>query len=207
MNMTENSNLMVIAVLAVIASLAAAGFSYYATVNQSKITGYGTTSTGTTQLSVTSSVDINFSVASVNFGSGKVNTSALYAVLQTGTTVINGTWAGTQPALVLDNIGNVNVTINIKAASDNATFIGGTNASAQLNVTEKDVGACLTADRTTDYTLYREFNTTDPGTRFCNKLQYIAGKNRLQVDIKLQIPYNSLTGALSNTLTATATAN
>jgi hypothetical protein len=199
--MAENNTVLVVAVLAVIASLAAAGFSYYSLSKGPGVSGFAS-STGTAGLTVSTETAINFSVAAVDFGSGRVNVGQTSATLETGQAAIQGSWSGTKNPLILDNIGNTNVSIDLKTSNNASVLLGGTNPSYQIQVTEKDVGACT--NQSAAFGSYGDAKTSD--TRFCDQLQYAATTNRLQVDVKLVVPQDSLKGALSSTITATGTA-
>jgi len=53
--------------------------------------------------------------------------------------------------------------------------------------------------------LWYAVNTTDPGTRVCGNLTFYNSSNSMRIDLKLGVPYDSQTGALSDIITATAT--
>ncbi len=203
--MAENNTVLVVAVLAVIASLAAAGFSYYSLSNQKIVTGFAGSDTGTAKLNVATETTLNFSVDMVDFGTGRVNIGETYATLETGVDPSvegHGTWTGTQDPLILDNIGNTNVSLELKADTDAIGFLGGTGPSFQIKVTDSDVGAC--GDTTAAFGDYQDINSTD--VTYCDSFQYLSNLNKLQIDVKLVVPENSKLGALSSTITATGTA-
>ena len=56
-------------------------------VTLSKFTGYSTIETGTANLSVESQTNINFSIASINWGAGRVTQGQTFATLDSEGTV------------------------------------------------------------------------------------------------------------------------
>ena len=199
--MTENNTVLVLAVLAVIASLAAAGFSYYSLSESPKVLGFAT-STGTANLTVDSSLEINFTDASINWGAGKVDTNKGFAILDSEGTVFQGNWTQQNNALGLDNIGNINVSLHLKSGKTAATFIGGNNPSYKWKVTNNGPGSCSGASGA--FGSYVDVNTTGIGTLFCNQFGYQNNVNSIYVDINITVPYDSQLGALSDVITATA---
>ncbi|MCU0642231.1 MAG: hypothetical protein MUF61_01465 [archaeon] len=190
--------------MAVIASLAAAGFSYYSLAGQGpKIVGFAT-STGTANLTVDLVANINFTDNVIMWGNGSVDTGMLYAILDTAQgTVGNGSWTPETSGLTLENIGNVNVTLDLKVGKSAADFIGGTDPAYEWNVSNSDVDSCV-ADA--GFTLDVYSGTTTSDTNICDYLLYNDASDAVRIDIKLKVPYNSLKGYLVDTITATGTA-
>ena len=205
--MADDNLILAVAVIAVIASLAAAGFSYYSVVSQGpRIVGYASeSSTGTANLTVETAVEINFSVNVIDWGSGKVDTGETNAVIDSENTVVRGNWTANNVGLILDNIGNINVSLELKSGKDASEFIGGTSPEYKWKVTDKDAGSCINA--TGPDSGWGEYATVSKvDVNFCNPFGYQSSANAVRVNINLTIPYNSKVGALSDTLTATATA-
>jgi len=203
---TDNA-LMTVAIIAVIVSIVGAGITYSHLANfRNKVTGFAT-DLGYVNLTVEESVSLNFTTASVNWGSGRVNDGASSALLDTtnytAANVTNGNWTGNSAGLVLENIGNKNVTLELKATSDNASFIGGTAGSGPLfnwrfNATEAN--SCVNA---TPLNLWAPVNTTGDGTLVCDYFNYLDALDQLRIDFFVRIPSDSITGARGNTITAT----
>ncbi len=198
--MSENNTVLVVAVLAVIASLAAAGFSYYSLSSGPRVAGFAT-SVGTANLTVESSLEINFTIFKIEWGSGKVETGKSYATLDTEGVVFQGNWSAVSQGLLLANIGNVNVSLDLNAGSSAATFLGGTGPAYEWKVTDHDVGSCVN-----DTQLGVYLDTTTGPTTFCTQFGYDTAANELDIDINITIPYDSNTGLLQDSITATATA-
>jgi hypothetical protein len=190
--------------LAMIAAVVGLAFTLYST--KGGISGYATgTSIGSANLTVESAVEINFTNATINWGSGRVNTGKTYAILDSEGTVFQGNWTNQYAGLALENIGNINVTINLKTSKNAASFIGGTNPSYLWKITNLEPGSCnATSNATYGWNTYANVSTTN--IMYCSPLQYLDDKDIIEIDVNLTIPYNSFTGVLSDIVTATATA-
>ena len=173
------------------------------TVNKIKLTGYAT-GTGTANLSVGNWTAVNFTTNIVNWGSGAVQAGQLNATLNTLGEVANGNWTNITSGLILENIGNVNATLDIKTGKTAATFLGGTSPQYLLNFTNNKTGSCF-ANAGVSLGFWTAVNTSDPGTRVCNNFTFYNSSDAIRIDIKLGVPYDSLTGALGDVITATAT--
>jgi hypothetical protein len=160
-----------------------------------KITGHAT-DTATVNVTITETAAINFTTDFVNFTDGSVTEGAVGATLDTEGTVTDGTWGATNTGLVLENIGNMNVTLSLKS-DKNATQYLGTGSSFKIKVTDKEAGACV-GNAASDYT---EITTQD--LTVCTPLQSKDTADEIDVDIELYIPSASLTGSRTATITAT----
>lgn len=199
--MTENNSVMIVAVLAVIASLAAAGFSYYAMSSGPVVSGFASTDTGSASLTVTSTADINFTDDTISFGAGRVNPSVSGATLDTDAgTVTDGTWTPETTGFVLENVGNVNVSLTLQSGKNAAELLAGTSPTYKLKVTNVEAGSC----ETNGMSSYTEVDKNKQAA--CGNFLYATGSNSINVDLQLFVPYDSNTGALSDTITAEATA-
>jgi hypothetical protein len=218
----------------VICSFIYAGFVLIAPNNLYAIgiSGFATASNVTSakvNLSVTQGVIINFSIDTIQWGSGAVSTGNQNATLDTSqpaaSKVQRGTWNETTGetglynrtnGLILQNIGNVNVSLYLKTGKNASNFIGGTSPSYMFNITNNLTGSCVAGD---NFTLgkYYEVNATDngtsgvnfyrtttDGTRVCNNFTFYQSSNAIKIDIYLRVPTDSLTSALTDTITATA---
>lgn len=173
----------------------------------STISGYAT-STGEANLTVESAVIINFTTSQINWGSGRVNSGQSSAGLNTFATnnVTNGNWTlQNGGGLRIENLGNVNVTLNLSGTKTAAAMIGGTGPSYKWNVTSFESGACTNATGGTSalpLISFYDVNTTT--ALFCNRFQFLDDRDVIRIDFNLTIPSDSLTGALGDTITATA---
>jgi len=204
--MESENFLLTIAVIAVLVSAFGLGFTYVTLENfkQNWLTGF-VTSSGTVNVSISTSAAINFTTSLVNWGSGNVNNGSLLAVLDTSAgTVTNGTWTPVTTGFKIENYGNVNVSLSLKTGLNASGFIGGTSPLYQYNVTNNETSSCINS---TALGVWQDVNATAPsGTLFCSLFSFLDSSDLIRVDIKLAIPYNSKTDTLTDTLTATATA-
>lgn len=207
--MKEDNFLLAVAIAAVFVSLVAAGFTYFSMSNLvERITGYAT---GTVNLSVESTAAINFSTASISWGSGRVNPGASVASLTTFETnnVSGGNWTLVNPGgLRIENIGNLNVTLNLSGAKTAATLLGGTGPVYKWNITNVEASSCLnatggTVGMVTPLNVFNDVNTTT--VIACNIFPFVSGSDSIRIDFNLTVPENSLTGSLGDIITATAT--
>ena len=167
-----------------------------------KVTGYVVvTDTAVVNVTVTTSAAINFTTDFINFGTGTVNATKVGATVNTEGSVLNGTgFTVVSAPLVLQNIGNVNVSLNLSSSKSAATFIGGTNPSFKVKVTDKsgETGACITNGAVA----YTELSTTNISA--CGVFEFIDSRDEIDVDVQLFIPYNT-EGAMTTIITATGT--
>ena len=118
MNFSKEDTISYVAILVIIVSMASIGMQF---------TGHAVTNEAVVNVTVSESAAINFTVALVEFGSGSVNNGSAGATLETGSAPVEGTWEGTKGALTLENIGNVNVTLNLSANEAAQVYLGGTD--------------------------------------------------------------------------------
>jgi hypothetical protein len=196
--MAENNTILVVAVLAVIASLAAAGFSYYSLSNGG-VSGFASnTDSGTAQLSVTDVVEIEFTDSLIDWGAGRVDTNKTSATLDTAAgTVVQGSWTPETTGLTLENKGNVQVNVTLSSAKVASVFIGGSSPSFKLKATSANCAA-------TPLSSYTEVGAG--ATPICGGFNFVTGSNTLKVDAQVVVPKDAVVGAKTDTLTAVATA-
>ncbi len=202
--------LLILAIAAVVVSIIGAGITYnYLTAFKNRLTGFGI-QTGTINLTVESSVEVNFSTSNINWSSGRVTSGQTFATLNTSVhgagNVTNGNWTSNDKGLVIENIGNVNVSLRFDFGTDAAGLLGGTNPSYLFNVTNNESGSCTAANGSTEtgyLNLSSFINANDTGTSFCPRFRFSDSSDLMRIDIALVIPYDSKTGALNDTITAT----
>ncbi len=206
--MKKDNILLVFSIVVVIISLIAASLTYFSISDFARrITGYGTTAN--LNLSIESSAAINFTTDFINWGSGRVNPGSVAASLTTlgANNVSGGNWTLQQAGgLRIENIGNVNITLNLSGGKTAATFIGGTNPAYEWNITNVESGSCLNSTGgTVGLNLNTFFNVNTTTATFCPRLRFESGNDFIRIDFNLTIPENSLTGALTDTITAIVT--
>jgi len=146
-----------------------------------------------------SAAEVSFTSFSVSWGNGMVNSGADYAILDSESNqVINGSWTPTNDFFVLENIGEENVTLNLKSDINASDFIGGTNSSFKWKVIDS-VSSCINASNTE----FTEVNTTEDGARICDVFYNEDLTDEIKIYFKLTIPSDATkTGGSSATITA-----
>ncbi|MEK6909415.1 MAG: hypothetical protein AABX23_05190 [Nanoarchaeota archaeon] len=171
------------------------------------ISGYAT-STGEINLTVESDATATFTTSQINWGSGRVNSGQSSAGLNTFETnnVTNGNWTlQNSGGLRIQNNGNVNLTLNLSGSKTAAQIIGGTGPGYKWNISNVEAGSCRNSSGGTGslpLDLFYDVNTTT--TLFCSFFHYDNGQDSIRIDFNLTVPSDSLTGALGDTITATA---
>ncbi len=161
------------------------------------------TDEATVNVTVQTNAAINFTIDNIDFGTGQVNQGASYALMDTASgNVVDGTFPGNRTRFILENIGNLNVSLNLSADKTAATFIGGSAGGGplfQYNVTNNETGSCTPAQ---DLGAWYSFTTSLAPV--CNVLEFKDGRDTINIDILLRIPSDSMTGSRSAIITATA---
>ncbi|MFA4960614.1 MAG: hypothetical protein WC548_03020 [Candidatus Pacearchaeota archaeon] len=161
-----------------------------------KITGKSV-STGNINISIEQIVLVNFTIDNVDWGSGVVSENATKAIIDTMGNVINGSWDPVSSGFVIENIGNINLSLNFSSLKNATTFIGGTNSSYQYKISNIDENACVPPSGF-DLDNFYEFPSEGVSVNICK--YFVPGKNIL-FDLNLTISYDSNTGNLSDTIT------
>jgi hypothetical protein len=120
-------------------------------------------------------------------------------------TVTGGNWTAAS-GLILQNIGNVNVSLNLTGTKTAAQFLGGTNPVYQWNISNVEANSCLNATGGTDFlnlNTFHNVNITIGNAGYCRIFQFIDSADSIRIDFNLTVPSDSQTGALSDTITAT----
>lgn len=167
-----------------------------------KITGHATaTDTAQVNVTITSTTAINFTVDSLNFGSGAVTTGAPSATINTDGSVTGGSWTPISSNLTLENIGNTNVSLSLSSGMTAAQYIGGTSPAYKFKFSSAETGSCVNASPTGVWI----DTATGAGVNLCTNFQNDAAKDTINIGVQLTIPSDSLSGVRSDTFTATAT--
>jgi len=160
-------------------------------------------------LSISSSVTINMTRDSMDWGSGRVDTGSTNATLYTrgddNASVSNGNWSNSSAkAFVIENTGNINVSLSLQNTNDANDFfasVSSLNQEYKLNVSNKEAGSC-SGDLLNVWT---DVNKTSGGTKYCDQLSSLDTKDEVFIDVWLKVPYDaSNLGALSDALTVIA---
>jgi len=205
--MNTDNALLTIAVIAVLISGIGVGFTYYTVTGfQAWLTGL-VTDTATANVTISTTEAINFTTDNIDWGTGYIFSGYINATLRTDNIDnVGGNWTNISQGFVLENIGNINVSLNISTDKSAAQFIGGTAGGGpvyQYNVTNVEAGSC-TNSTGFDLGTYYDVNYTSPGPSVCDVFEYLDGKDSIRIDIKVVIP-NDAAGTKGSIMTATAT--
>ena len=164
--MRTEKNVVFLTIVAIALSLIALKVNFFSQTSGDYLTGFataGNTTLGKVNLTVESGLIINFTTDVIDWGSGRVDTGADNATLDTSknssdTKVLNGNWSGSfgnrTNGLILENIGNINATLYIKTGKNATQFIGGNNPAYQYNITNNETSSCGQNESTTGNSSY-----------------------------------------------------
>ena len=209
----SNKTLALVLVLSLVVSLTGTWISLTRLQTQPEFTARAGSDTGNVTLTISSVASLIFRVNTINFGSGSVNTTApttaSNCILDTLGYIspynCSGFTAVTQP-LVIENDGNLNLSVTINSSANASQFIGGTLGGGPAflwNFSNNETNDCQT-------TMHRDNGTFVPvnvttGTTICADLNWVDTNDTIRLDIRVRIPVDSLTGQRNATITATGT--
>ncbi len=209
----SNKTLAVLLSISIVISLG--GLVVYMT-GENQITGSAISPTALARINITAKASINWTVNSVDWGTGAVNTSYEYCQLNTEglnnpanctnfTTVTEG--------LRLINDGNRKVEVNLSSNASGAQFIGGTNPLFQWKLANNESNSCgspstgnacsVNASALQFQGAYYDVNTSS--TLICPCFNPQNPNDLLNVELQVRVPSDSFTGVREATLTAIAT--
>ena len=201
----EDKSITILAILAVVLGAIALASVFYSGAIYASITGQVT---GEANLTIATEANIN-TTAAVEWGEGRINVDATEAYLDTSDGIVtNGNWTAVTTGLLIQNNGNVNVSIEVKSGDGNAAnFIGGTNPTYRWNASNFEAGACDFGVFEND-SRFVDVNTTHAGNgeRICDIFDYISTADVFELDFNITIPEDATTGIKSDTITITAAA-
>lgn len=166
-----------------------------------EMTGFAT-DTGFANLTITPMASVSFTTSTINWGVGAVDEAPTSALLDTtNNSVVDGNWTAVSQSLVLRNDGNVNVSLSLQTSNNADGFIGGTNPTYKLNVTETETGSCSG----TNNVLSSMTDANASAQLACSNFSYYDDKDTFDIDVQLRIPEDATPGAKGTIITATAT--
>jgi hypothetical protein len=206
--MKSDNILLVFALVVVLVSIVANGFTFFSIINlASQITGFSTS--GEANLTIETLASVNFTTGSINFGDGVVTSGSSDASLDTlgSGTVTNGNWSA-QSGLILVNDGNVNVTLNLTGDKSAGDFIGGTNPVYEWNVSNVEANSCVNftgVDETgMNLNTFHDVNTSLGDSVKCGIFRFEEANDQIRIDFNLTVPLDAPTGAKFDLINATA---
>jgi hypothetical protein len=215
----SNRTLAILLIAAIVVSLGGTFFSLnrLALISQQPgTTGFVTNPTGQARVNITSLASLRFSIGTVDFGTGYVNTTAgnqycSMAAINQSTGYLDGIaqcvgFIKVNSTLQIEDDGNTNLSLVITSDRTPATFIGGSVPVFKYQVVNNgtETGSCPVPSPA----LWNDLNTNT--STICaaatNGLGYLDTNDSLNINLNISIPYNSLTGQQTATLTVTGTA-
>lgn len=208
MGVGNSKFLLVLSIILIVTSIFSISLFYLSAKSFFTIISGHASSTGEVNLTVESDATVTFTTSQINWGSGRVNPGQSYATLNTleSNNVTNGNWTlQTYGGLRIQNNGNVNLTLNLSGTKTAATMIGGTSPVYQWNISNLEAGSCRNSTGgTSNLPLNTFFNVNTSTALFCSYLLSDDSQDSIRIDFNLTIPSDSFTGALGDTITATA---
>jgi len=194
------SNKLLISLIAILLILVVANVIILVVKNV-EFSGHATSQTGYVNITITTSISVNMTRSTIDWGSGVVADTKLSASLNTtseSAAVSDGNWStDNAKAFILQNIGNINASLVFSSTKTAATFLGGTGPKYQWNFTNKDAGSC-----TGGITLAAWTDVNSSATP-CLQFGFLDTQDELYIDISLLVPYDAA-GTKSDIITATA---
>lgn len=204
----NNNTIILLAILAVILAFIALVSVFYSVAIYTGITGKAT-AIGAANLTIITEAAINISNSSVEWGQGRVSVDAAAAVLNTSSgTVSGGNWSAVKVGLLVQNNGNINVTLDLSSSSGNGTIFLGNSSSYvgyEWNISNYKAGACGSPGFGRN--VFSPVNTSNGlNTRVCSQFNWISTADVMEIDFNVVIPNDIETGIKKDTITVTATA-
>jgi hypothetical protein len=190
----KKETIIIIFTISIVTILLILFFNHDFLISLKNFTGKIISSNASINLTIEPIILINFSIDNINWGSGSVDATATSANLDTFGNVTNGSWNPVSSGFVIDNIGNVNISLSFSSLNNAESFIGGDNPSYQYQISNVGESACIPPALFQLDTFY-EFPDAGTDTLICD---YFLPGESINFDLNLTIPYNSNAGTLSD---------
>ena len=178
---------------------------------QTSSTGFVATASGQAQLYINSTTAIRFTVSTINWSTGTVNSTGSQQNCTMNTMSANSQdcvgFATVSAPLILENSGSANITLlQLAANATAAQFIGGgvDHGGPQFMyvVGNNASGSCSAGLYPTTWI---NMNITGQEQTICTNYNSVDGLDTMNISLKVNIPVSSPPGQKYATLTATAT--
>ncbi len=210
----SNKSLAILLVVSIVISLG--GLIVFTTLGGDKLTGAATSPIALARVNITARASINWTVNSVDWGTGFVNDTAQFCVLNTeGENNINNCsqFTTVYEGLRLENDGNRRVSLNLSTNNTAAQFIGGTGALYQWKLANNESNSCgdpgpgNTCSVNASALQYQGAYSTVSNTpvEVCPCYNFQNSDDFINAELQILIPSDSLTGVRESTITAVAT--
>jgi len=167
-----------------------------------ELTGYATSDSGVVNVTIDTAASIVFTTDDLYFGNGTITPSQT-AIINSEGGNIGSYWSGSAPTtgLILENDGNINVSVELRSNKTAADFIGGTSPDFQVKVeSTTEANSC---GNITNFASYESITTSNQVS--CANLGYEASQDVLDIDVQLTMN-DDASGAKTVGIIATATA-
>jgi len=213
---SDISNKALTGLLALAVTISMFGLVVYLTGSGDKITGAATSPVALARINITAKASINWTVNSVDWGTGLVNETAQYCVLNTegennaaNCSLFNTVTEG----LRLENDGNRRVAVNFSVNASATQFIGGTNPAFEWKLANNETNACgdpgpgNTCSANASALQYQGTYSTvsTASVEICPCFDFKNPSDTINTELQIRIPTDSLTGIREATITAVAT--
>jgi len=181
----DNNTLAVILVVAIVLSV---GVLFYNS-GLFGISGALTTDTGTTNLTISSSLSIRFIDSESALGVGSVYAGNESAEINTESGNTNGNWTGSPPddPMLLENDGNTDANITFSASATPDSWIGGTaNGGPEFEFKIEAAPGNTSSCGGNQASSYTALSTTE--IQGCENTTYTAGHNAIEINYQAFIP-------------------
>lgn len=144
---------------------------------------------------------LNFTINSVDFGSGSVYLNSSSASIDTIGNVIGGNWTPVSQGFIVENMGNTNLSVFLKSEKNAAEFLGGTNPGYYYMINNFEMNSCTQTSIMMGSWI--SVNKVGYGDNICNNIQYADLNDSIRVDLRLVVPSDAIRGSRSDVLTIT----
>lgn len=209
----SNKTLAILLAVSIVISLG--GLLVFMTKGGEDITGAAISPVALARINITARASINWTVNTVDWGTGYVNGSAQYCVLNTEgeNNPLNCTnFTTVTQALLLENDGNRIVSVNISSNVTPAEFIGGTDPWFQWKLSNNESNSCgshnagnncyVNSSALQNQTYTTVFTTP---VEICPCFKFQNSNDTINTNLQVKVPSDSYTGVREATLTAIAT--
>jgi len=174
----------------------------------------GKVSQGEVNITVGEYIAVNFTSWQVNFGTGSVDAGETNATVCSRANVeccpgceagvCRGNWTSPDQGLIIENEGNINLSIGFSSSvSSAADFLGGTNPQYLWRFHE-EFESCLSWHEGTEIDEWYDVNAT---RGVCDYFPPIDSGDEVWIDFILTVPSDSLTDARGDQITAIVSAS
>jgi len=203
----EDKSITILAILAIVLAVIAITSVFYSGVIYVSLIG---NVVGEANLTIASEVNIN-TTRDLDWGEGRVDVDQSSAQLNTSQgTVSNGNWTAVTTGLLIQNNGNVNVSLALKSSVNDSELMGGTGYLFEWNISNFEANSCGDRGNFDEFDNFSTVNTSSglagDGTIVCIKFDYISTADVLELDFSIVVPEDVAAGQKSSLITMVATA-